>query len=145
MGPREGNEADSVSLVRHLTEGNGLHEYFMGFGCIFPHIHNLFVLLEMARSMTQGRSNFKKCDIQNVKKKLVWLTLRFSMLLFFLTEMNFTCDMLTQTLKPGILLASTCSDIDEISGHLHGNCRLSVATWLQMIIVRYEWISITEP
>lgn len=41
MGPRAGNEADTVSLVRHLTEGNGLHEYFMGFGCTFPHILNL--------------------------------------------------------------------------------------------------------
>lgn len=68
MGPREGNEADTVSLVRHLTEGNGSHEYFMGFGCIFPHIHNLFVLLETTCFTSQERSNLKKCDIEIVKK-----------------------------------------------------------------------------
>ncbi len=43
-GPRDSSEADTESLVRHLTEGNCSHEYFMGFGCILPHIHNLFVL-----------------------------------------------------------------------------------------------------
>lgn len=68
MGPREGNEADTVSLVRHLTEGNGLHEYFMGFGCVFPHIHNLFVLLHMACFKSQECDNLKKCDIEIVKK-----------------------------------------------------------------------------
>jgi len=46
MGPREGNEADTVSPVIHLTERNRFHEYFMGFEYTFPHIHNLFVLLE---------------------------------------------------------------------------------------------------
>ena len=64
MGPREANKTDTVSLVRHLTEGNELHEYFMGFGCIFPHTHNLFVLLEMARFMSQEHSNLEKYDIQ---------------------------------------------------------------------------------
>lgn len=45
MWPREGSEADTVL---YLTEGNGLHEYFMDYGCIFPHIHNLFALQNVA-------------------------------------------------------------------------------------------------
>lgn len=63
MGPREGNEADTVSLVGHLTEGNGSHEYFMGFGCIFPHIHNLFVRMEEACLIDKERRHFKKFDL----------------------------------------------------------------------------------
>lgn len=46
MGTREGDEADIESLVKHSTEGNRLHEYFMGFVCILPHIHNMSVLLD---------------------------------------------------------------------------------------------------
>lgn len=46
MGTREGDEADIESLVTHSTEGNRLHEYFMGFVCILPHIHNMIVLLD---------------------------------------------------------------------------------------------------
>lgn len=46
MGTREGDEADIESLVKHSTEGNRLHEYFMGFVCILPHIHNMIVLLD---------------------------------------------------------------------------------------------------
>lgn len=32
MWTREGDEPDTKSLVKHSTEGNGSHEYFMGFG-----------------------------------------------------------------------------------------------------------------
>ena len=65
----EGDEADTVSLVRHLTEGNGPHEYFMGSGCLLPHIHNLFVLLQVVRSVSQQWK--KKGDIENVQKERV--------------------------------------------------------------------------
>lgn len=60
---REGNDADTLSLVRRLTGGNWFHEYFIGFGRIFPHVHNPFVLLEMTRFESLERSNLKECDI----------------------------------------------------------------------------------
>lgn len=90
MGPGEDNEADTVSLVRHLTEGNGLHEYFMGFGCIFPHFYNLFVLLEVRHFMSHVHSNLEEFDIQTVFKKIR---------LVVLIKLKFVCDTLTQTLK----------------------------------------------
>lgn len=49
-----------------MSEGNGLHEYFMGFGC--PHIHNLFVLLEISCFMSHKYKNLRKCDVEIVKK-----------------------------------------------------------------------------
>lgn len=68
MGPREGNEADTVSLVRHLTEGNGLHEYFMAMGA-YSHTSTTCLSCWMACFMSGEHSNLKKYDIEIVQKE----------------------------------------------------------------------------
>lgn len=75
MGTREGDEADIESLVKHSTEGNRLHEYFMGFVCILPHIHNMIVLLDFFFSL---ECNCQTYDIRYILNtpRLTVLTLR---------------------------------------------------------------------
>lgn len=63
MGTREGDEADIESLVKHSTEGNRLHEYFMGFGCILPHIHNMIVLLDFFSSLECNSQKYFKYTV----------------------------------------------------------------------------------